>query len=182
MQNMEWATRRAFLTGSGMVIAGIAGCTGNEERDPKTETAGPTESPEGTDVSETDRMGEDLDLREANVIDVGIEPDDDGTVRFDVTLFHDDAGEDGYANWWQVETMDRTRLGRRELLHAHGTEPFTRTTTIDVPSQVTCVVIRGHDQTHKYGGQVLLVNVETGNSRTVRQGPEAKQFAELDCP
>ena len=44
------------------------------------------------------------DLREANVTDVAIE-DSNGGYRFSVTLFYDD-GEDGYANWWQVETPD----------------------------------------------------------------------------
>jgi hypothetical protein len=119
----------------------------------------------------------DLDLREANVTAVDFEPLDETRYRFDVTLYHDDAGEDGYANWWQVETLDGTQLGRRELLHAHGTREFTRSETIEIPSGVTRVVVRGHDQTHGYGGQVFIVNLETREMRAVNQGAEPRSFA-----
>jgi hypothetical protein len=69
-----------------------------------------------------------------------------GEVEFSVTLYHDDEGEDGYANWWQVERLDGERLGRRELLHAHGTRKFTRSETIAAPGDVDRVVVRGHDR------------------------------------
>ena len=79
-------------------------------------------------------------------------------------------GDDGYANWWQVERLDGSRLGRRDLLHAHSQQPFTRSETIDVPDDVTCVVVRGHDQTHEYGGVAMLVkrdgNLVTGTGVT----------------
>jgi hypothetical protein len=123
-----------------------------------------------------------LDLREANVVGVEWSGDPGGDVRFSVTLFHDDDGEDGYANWWQVETLDGEQLGRRELLHAHSTDPFTRSETIAVPSAVTCVVVRGHDQTHGYGGQATLVNLESGATKAVDQGAERQSFAAADCP
>ena len=130
-----------------------------------------TRSPgSGTEPGSAD--GE-LDLREANV--VGVEFDDSS--RFDVTLYHDDDGEDGYANWWQVETLDGERLGRRELLHAHGTRPFTRSASIAVPDGTAYVVVRGHDQTHGYGGQAMVVNLDTGETEAVRQGPEPRDFS-----
>jgi len=56
------------------------------------------------------------------VTGVAWDGDPGGDVRFEVTLYHDD-GEHGYANWWQVESLDGERLGRRDLLHAHGTPP-----------------------------------------------------------
>lgn len=120
----------------------------------------------------------DLDLREANVTAVNYEPLSGSGYRFSVTLIHDDAGEAGYANWWQVETTDGRLLGRRELLHAHGTREFTRSETIEIPSGTTRVVVRGHDQTHGYGGQVMIVDIETGRTETVRQGPEPRSFAD----
>lgn len=119
---------------------------------------------------------DDLDLREANVTAVELEQLGGGRYRFNVTLIHDDDGEPGYANWWQVETMDGRRLGRRELLHAHGTREFTRSEIIDVPRGTTRVVVRGHDQDHEYGGQVMIVDLETGEMETVRQGPEPDRF------
>ena len=118
-----------------------------------------------------------LDLREANVTGVELESIGGGSYRFDVTLYHDDAGEDGYANWWQVETPTGEMLGRRELLHAHGTREFTRSETIEIPADVTRVVVRGHDQSHAYGGQAAIVNLETREMRMVRQGPEPQSFA-----
>jgi hypothetical protein len=127
--------------------------------------------------SEQAEVTEDLDLREANVTAVEVETSGTGVYRFDVTLLHDDDGEDGYANWWQVETLAGERLGRRELLHAHGTVEFTRSETIEIPSDVEWVVIRGHDQSHGYGGQAAIMNVETGDLEFVRQGSEPRDFS-----
>jgi len=124
---------------------------------------------------------EDLDLREANVVDVAF-AEEDGSFQFDVALHHDDGGEDGYANWWQVERLDGSRLGRRDLLHAHSQQPFTRSETIDVPDDVTCVVVRGHDQTHEYGGVAMLVNLDSGATQAVTQGSDPQSFDGGDCP
>ncbi|EJN58919.1 hypothetical protein [Halogranum rubrum] len=41
---------------------------------------------------------------------------------------------------------------------------------MDTETSRTCAVVRGHDQTHGYGGQATLVNLETGATRGVRQG------------
>lgn len=119
-----------------------------------------------------------LDLREANVTDVAIETSGTGVYRFDVTLIHDDDGESGYANWWQVENLSGEQLGRRELLHAHGTVEFTRSETIEVPSGTERVVVRGHDQTHGYGGQAAIVDTATGDIEFVLQGPEPRDFSD----
>ena len=99
-----------------------------------------------------------------------------------MTLIHDDDGEDGYANWWQVETPDGDRLGRRDLAHAHGTREFTRSETVDVPGSADCVVVRGHDRTHGYGGQAALVAPADGTVRLVRQGPDAGSLSASDYP
>ncbi|WP_416841128.1 hypothetical protein [Haloferax sp. DFSO52] len=93
----------------------------------------------------------------------------------------DDDGEDGYANWWVVESLDGTELGKRELLHAHGTQEFTRSETISVSEETTCVVVRGHDQTHGYGGLAMIVNLETGERWGEEQGPEPKSFSDVTC-
>jgi hypothetical protein len=129
-----------------------------------------TPSTAAGDAATTTADGE-PDLREANVVGVAFERVDGG-YRFDVTLYHDDDGEDGYANWWQVETLDGEQLGRRELLHAHGTTPFTRSGTVPVPEGTRYVVVRGHDQTHGYGGDAVVVDFETGETRRIRQGSE----------
>ncbi|MDS0299128.1 hypothetical protein NDI76_10265 [Halogeometricum sp. S1BR25-6] len=142
-------------------------------------TGGATESR----TSATSPQGE-LDLREANVVGVTVEAAGDGAYRFDVTLIHDDDGEDGYADRWVVEGLDGKELGRRELAHAHGTREFTRSTTVSVPRGVTCVVVRGHDRTHGYGGSVVLANVESGETVLLRQGtdPVANDRLAASCP
>jgi hypothetical protein len=162
---------------------GTAGCVGGDSggegddgdgNDAETTTETTAETP-----TETTDAG--LNLREANVVDVVVESTADG-YRFDVTLHHDDDGEEGYANWWQVESIEGDRLGRRDLAHAHGTRPFTRSATVSVPEETDCVVVRGHDQTHGYGGQATLVNVETGAMTAVMQGTERQPVTERGCP
>ncbi|KXA95041.1 hypothetical protein AKJ37_07105 [candidate division MSBL1 archaeon SCGC-AAA259I09] len=118
-----------------------------------------------------------LDLREANVVDVEIEKLN-GSYKFDVTLYHDDDDEDGYANWWQVETLGGEELGRRDLAHAHGAQEFTRSQTIEIPQEAKYVVVRGHDQIHGYGGQVIIVNLRTSQSEKIDQGSEKQDFSD----
>ncbi|WP_345786263.1 hypothetical protein [Halolamina sp.] len=167
-------TRRGYLAGVGGVItAGLAGCSESSES-PNSNRTGSTEL--STGGSDTANYA-DLDLREANVVGVTVEQAD-GEYRFDVSLIHDDDGEDGYADWWQVETREGAELGRRDLLHAHGTQVFTRSSTISVPATVSEVVVRGHDETHGYGGQAMILTVETGETDAVKQGPEPQSFAE----
>ncbi|MFC4246344.1 hypothetical protein ACFOZ7_04965 [Natribaculum luteum] len=179
--------RRDLLVGGVLWTIGIAGCLDDtDEDDGADEDDGGAQTTDGqpndSDAGDSTASDEtDLDLREANVTAVAVEQNDDG-YRFDVTLYHDDDGEDGYANWWQVETLEGDRLGRRDLAHAHGTQEFTRSATVSVPSDATCVVVRGHDQTHAYGGQAMLVTLETGATRAVRQGSENQSFETAECP
>jgi len=172
-------TRRRVVTGAVALVAGIAGCA--EDGGSAAESGGTADTTAtATDTPTTASDSSALDLREANVVAVEIDRPDDG-YRFDVTLHHDDDGEEGYANWWQVETVDGERLGRRDLLHAHGTREFTRSATVSVPDGTACVVVRGHDQTHGYGGQAMVVNVKTGAPRVVRQGVDRQSVAGDEC-
>jgi len=176
-------TRRRALTGAAALAAGVAGCTGGDGSTGGEDTdAAPANGATDTGDESTSSAAPDgeRNLREANVVAVAVERSDDGH-HFDVTLHHDDDGEDGYANWWQVETLGGERLGRRELAHAHGTREFTRSATVSVPEGTTCVVVRGHDRIHGYGGRVMVVNVETGATEAVRQGPARQSVAADGC-
>lgn len=168
--------RRRTLLVSVLAIPGsVAGCSRFESGgEPSTAQSAPTTETDAGDMT-------DLDLREANVTDVSIADRGGGDYRFSVELFHDDDGEDGYANWWQVESLDGDQLGRRKLRHAHSTDPFTRSETIAIPDTIDCVVVRGHDQTHGYGGQAILVSVPDGETGLVNQGSERQSFAASDC-
>jgi len=169
---MEAPTRRDVLAVGTLALSSLAGCGSSGSA---TDAPATGDTPGSTSTAE-------LDLREANVTAVALGESDGGAYRFDVTLYHDDAGEDGYANWWQVESLDGDRLGRRDLLHAHGTEPFTRSATVSVSDGVDCVVVRGHDRTHGYGGQAMAVALSGGETNAVEQGSERQSFDRSDCP
>mgnify|MGYP002761283117 FL=1 len=164
--------RRDVLTAAGGLTLSttLAGCVGESP------------SSDADAEADSDDMSSELDLREANVVSIGID-DSDGASTFTVGLHHDDAGEDGYADWWQVETLDGTQLSRRDLLHAHeNNQPFERSETIEIPDDVTCVVVRGHDQTHGYGGRAVVVNLDSGEQNAISQGSERQTVSESDCP
>jgi hypothetical protein len=169
-------TRRRFLTGciGAVGLATGAGCSAREDAASSGEPTVDGEEDDATDDGE-------LHLWEANVVDVAVTAESEA-YAFDVTLHHDDDGEDGYANWWQVERLDGTRLGRRELTHAHSRQPFTRSATVEIPDDVGCVVVRGHDETHGYGGVAIVVDPDTGATRSVDQGPERRPFEADECP
>ncbi|MFU1781555.1 hypothetical protein ACM16X_09255 [Haloarcula japonica] len=194
---MPRISRRQMLFTVSISLPTLAGCTQFEvetaedtersngdvsEPTAQTETTTATATEERATAGGTGTAAEaELDLREANVVGVEI-ADEGGDYRFDVTLYHDDDGEDGYANWWQVETPSGDRLGRRDLLHAHSTAPFTRSETIPVPDDLGCVVVRGHDQTHGYGGRAMTVAVPGGGTRAIQQGSERQSVTESACP
>ena len=168
--------RRRLLAGvTGLLTAGaLAGCSESDDESAPNQSAA-----DGSDSTES--RAEELDLREANVVDVAVEATG-GSYEFDVTLHHDDDGEAGYANWWQAERLDGTQLGRRPLLHAHSRQPFTRSETIEIPETVSCVVVRGHDQTHDYGGRAMVVALDSGATKAIDQGSEPRPVDESDCP
>lgn len=173
-------SRRRLVTAAGLAAIGaLAGCT---DAEPSSADEGSTDADSATPDDEgSSTEADNLDLQEANVTDVTV-TDDDESIEFSVELYHDDDGEDGYADWWQIERPNGTRLGRRDLAHAHSTAPFTRSETVDVPSEVDCVVVRGHDQTHGYGGQAMILTLESGATRAVDQGSDPDAFEGVGCP
>lgn len=176
--------RRGVAAAAVGTLAGCGTTSEDEATNPATTRDGSDPSPDSDTARPETTAGTGtgtLDLQEANVVGVETTRTDDG-YRFEVTLHHDDDGEPGYANWWQVERRDGTRLGRRDLLHPHDRQPFTRAATVSVPSDVSCVVVRGHDRTHGYGGRAMLVASETGAARSVEQGPDKQSFDDADCP
>jgi hypothetical protein len=53
---------------------------------------------------------------QAKIVDVEVTNNND-SYRFDVTLRHDDAGWDHYADGWEVLSPDGKVLGKRVLAH-----------------------------------------------------------------
>ena len=97
---------------------------------------------------------------EADVIDLSVRRTAEGTYTFSVTVRHDDAGWDHYADRWQVLGPDGTVLGERVLLHPHEAEqPFTRDLSVVIPPEIDEVTIRAGDKVHDFGGAEMRVTL-----------------------
>jgi hypothetical protein len=102
------------------------------------------------------------DLDYAQVIFVRATQNSGGLWKFDTTVRHNDQGWDNYADAWQV--VDPTTgqiLAERILLHPHDNEqPFTRSqSNIEIPPDVTQVIVRAKDNVEGFGGQEVLVDL-----------------------
>lgn len=98
---------------------------------------------------------------EADVVNVVVS-NNGNSYRFDVTVMHQDAGWDHYADKWDVVGEDGTVFGTRVLYHPHVNEqPFTRSLSgVKIPEAVKAVTIRAHDSVHAYGGRTMTVELE----------------------
>ena len=92
---------------------------------------------------------------EADVTDVVVTAQENGTYRFDVTVLHADSGWDHYADKWEVVLPDGTIAATRTLMHPHVNEqPFTRSLSgVKLPDGIDTVTIQAHDSVHGYGGK-----------------------------
>jgi hypothetical protein len=97
---------------------------------------------------------------EADVTRVDITALGDNSYRIDTTVLHEDSGWDHYANRWDVLSPDGTVLGSRVLAHPHEQEqPFTRSLTLTIPSDVKEITIQAHDLVHELGGATMTIAV-----------------------
>ncbi len=98
---------------------------------------------------------------EADVIAAKAMPEGEGTWRFQVTIRHDDAGWDHYADAYEILDPEGGLLGRRVLLHPHVDEqPFTRSISgVRIPEDLKRVRIRAHDKVHGWGGRELTLEL-----------------------
>ncbi len=87
------------------------------------------------------------------------------TCDFVVTVRHQDAGWDHFANAWQVVAPDGRVLATRVLRHPHvGEQPFTRGLRgVEIPPALEEVRIRARDSVHGLGGKEVVVEIR--NSR-----------------
>ncbi len=97
---------------------------------------------------------------EVSVVNADIKALGGQKYRFDVTLQHQDAGWDHYADRWEILSPKGTILATRTLYHPHINEqPFTRSLTTTLPAGITSVTIRGHDSVHGYGKKMLRLTL-----------------------
>ncbi len=98
---------------------------------------------------------------EADVTNVVVTAEENGTYRFAVTVQHADTGWDHYADKWEVVLPDGAIAATRTLLHPHVTEqPFTRSLSgVKLPDGIDTVTIQAHDSVHGYGGKTHMVQL-----------------------
>ena len=98
---------------------------------------------------------------EPRVLEAEIKPQTDGKFTISVTVEHGDDGWDHFADAWEVLTPDGDVLAVRKLAHPHVNEqPFTRSKSgIEIPANVTEVIIRAHDLEHGYGEKTITIPV-----------------------
>jgi len=79
---------------------------------------------------------------------------DDATWLVNVTLSSEYDSPARYADAWRVLDADDNELGIRVLAHDHaGEQPFTRSTSVDIPTDITTVFIEGRDQINGWSGE-----------------------------
>ena len=97
---------------------------------------------------------------EADVVGGSITALGDGRYRIDATVAHADTGWDHYADRWDVLTTEGEVLGVRELAHPHENEqPFTRSLTLEIPPEVSTVILQANDSVHGLGGKTFELQV-----------------------
>jgi hypothetical protein len=90
----------------------------------------------------------------ADVENVEITAEADGTFRFDVTVRSPDTGWEKYADAWEVRGPDGTVLGTRVLTHPHVDEqPFTRSLSgVAIPEGIAQVEVAARDLVEGFCG------------------------------
>ena len=88
------------------------------------------------------------------VVDASASSSDGVSWRVDVTLSSEYDTPERYADAWRVLDADDNELGIRVLGHDHANEqPFTRSTNVEIPSDVDVVYIEGRDQVNGWSGE-----------------------------
>lgn len=94
---------------------------------------------------------------EADVMDVEIQENGDGSYTISVTVQHDDEGWEHYADRWEILAMDGSLLDTRVLAHPHSPMPFTRSlVSSKIPLEIEKVQVQAHDNVHGYGGRRVI--------------------------
>jgi len=122
---------------------------------PTTVSEAPTPTPEPASpaASEAGPVAENDGLF-PTVVDATASTSNGTSWRVDVTLSSEYDSPARYADAWRVLDADDNELGVRVLGHDHANEqPFTRSTTVEIPADITTVFIEGRDQLNGWSGE-----------------------------
>lgn len=130
--------------------------------------------PANDDRAQSENAAYETSLDFAQVENVVVTAQGDGTYRFSVTVRHADEGWDHYADVWEVYDPETGEVhGTRELLHPHDAEqPFTRSLGgVRLPGDVRVVTVRAACNVHGFGGREVVVDLDTdeGDGYEVRR-------------
>lgn len=141
-----------------VAVAGVAACGSSDGVD-----VAPAEPEAASEAVEQEEPPVIDGERFPTVVDVTATPTGTGDAgwRFDVTLSSPYDTPERYADAWRVLDADGNELGIRVLTHDHADEqPFTRSTTIDIPPGVERVFVEGRDQANGWSGERFEVTLE----------------------
>lgn len=98
---------------------------------------------------------------EADVVAAEAKETGDGVWTISVTVAHEDAGWDHYANAWVVTDEAGNPLAERILHHPHDNEqPFTRSLSgVAIDPEVRQITIRAQDSVHGFGGGEFVLTL-----------------------
>ena len=98
---------------------------------------------------------------EAIVMDAEVKKGNDGSFIFYVTVQHADEGWNHYADHLLILDKDEQMIAARKLMHPHVKEqPFTRSLSyIQIPDDVTEIIIRAHCSVDKHTGKDLTLKI-----------------------
>jgi hypothetical protein len=109
----------------------------------------------------------------AQVIRVKAVQRNDTSWCFHTSVRHNDQSWGHYADGWEVTDLNGNQLGERPLAHPHDNEqPFTRSQCgINIPDELTQVVVRAKCNQHGFGGKPVVVDLRQpkGKGFTVRR-------------
>lgn len=97
---------------------------------------------------------------EVEIVNVMLEPSAHRWT-FHVTLKHDDASWDHYADDWRIVDAKGTEIGNRKLWHPHPDEqPFTRSlANVLIPNGTDIIYIEAHDKVHGWSKQRVKIDM-----------------------
>ncbi|MDZ7678843.1 MAG: hypothetical protein U5K29_09845 [Acidimicrobiales bacterium] len=134
----------------------VTGACGTGESDPEVPETDVDTTGGGSDRGAADESPQ----RFPDVIEVEVTPLADRRYEVAATLSSPYDSPERYADAWRVLDEHGNELGRRELLHDHAAEqPFTRSTTVEIPDGVEEITVEGRDQLSGYGGGTVTVAV-----------------------
>ena len=110
----------------------------------------------------------------AQVSYVSVSQQYDGSWCFNTSVRHNDEGWEHYADGWDILDTNGNQLWERPLAHPHVNEqPFTRRLCdIQIPPEITKLVVRAKCNKHSYGDKTITVDL----TKTTGIGYEIKRF------